>query len=273
MSKVKLIIFGGCYTALGSDNIAKRANTRGARTSLGWTVSIGASSHSEWFDNFLYRLSGGRTVQAAVNYTNDFSYDDNGVKNVVIYGDGNYVPSWDNGVATYSLPSNLRSDNKRYEVSIELENNYTIDNIKEKIDSYIKNNLDNEFDINNYQYDITGTGNKKYYDFKLLINGAISDSAYTIIVENNEIVAIVDNTKEISNNISTYSSNNINSDEQEELANKIKNNIIEENSNYEVISQKLKNIYISEENAYKTLILTEVHDKLTDSYFVKEDIL
>lgn len=274
MNKVGLIVFGACKTANGLDNISKRANSIGARTTIGWTVSISADSHSKWFQNFLYELSkSGRIVNAAVNYANSFSYNDNGVKNMIVYGDTQYVPTWDVGSETMYLVTNHQPQNTRYYVKIKLEKNYTMDSLGEIINSYIQNNIDKNFDIKNYMFEINGEGTRKYYDFNLLINGAMSDSAYTVVIDDNEIVEIVDNTKEIVNNISSFSLDAVYDVKQKRMADEIRNNINKLNYNYELVSQKIKTIYISKENKYKTLILSEIFDKLTQSYFVREDIL
>lgn len=69
-----------------TNNITSKSVSQGAKTAVGWTVSIGASSHSQWLSRYNNYLAAGYTVSQAVNYANSFSYTDNGVKNAKIYG-------------------------------------------------------------------------------------------------------------------------------------------------------------------------------------------
>lgn len=270
MNKVKLAIFGACQTAFGTDNIAKRANTAGAGTTLGWSVSIGSTSHSQWFNNFFTKLKqSGRTVQSAVDYANSFSYSDNGVKNVIVYGDTTYVPTWNTSSSTSS--NNPSQSDRGNTTNILLSDISNINSNKTIIEDYIKENMNKDFKIDDYSLEINGEGNRKYYDLKLLVNGAKTNSAYTIVIENNTIVEIIDNTIE-SFDWKNVKENTISKEEQSRIANEIKEKV-EKNDNYKVMSQKIETIYDIDYSEYKTLILTEVKEKSTNTLFVMEDLL
>lgn len=268
MNKVKLAIFGACQTASAFDNIAKRANDKGVETSLGWSVSIAAASHSQWFNNFFTELKkSGRTVQAAINYANSISYVDNRVKNVVIYGNPQYTPTWDTGLQSINQPLSYKQ--KEYVVSRKIEKTFDENNIKNIINTIIKEKISKDFNINDYYYEINGSGNTKYIDLSYMFNGAKTSSSYTIVIENNIITRIVDNTKPIPQNSLKNTITDLN---VKNYLNDIKKKLLSENKNYEIISQKSEIIYDIYDTKYKVLSFTEVKDVETQTFYVYENI-
>ncbi len=268
MNNVRLAIFGGCQTALGQDNLAKRANTSGVGTSMGWSVSIGASSHSQWFNNFFVELKkSGRTVQTAVNYANGFSYSDNGVKNVVIYGNTQYVPTWDSDI--YKATNILDIEKIEYIPNYKLKNSYEDKELKDFLNYFIKENINKNFNIDDYSYEINGTNITKYYDLNYLYNGAKTSSSYTIIVENDIVIKIIDNTKTFDQ---IENKNMITDSDRKQNLLDIKNEVLKQNKNYEIVSQKDEVIYDINDGKYKILSFTEIKDIETQTFYVLENI-
>ena len=278
MNKSALIIFAGCLTAssVTPTNIAQRANQLGVRTTLGWITSVDSTAHTLWLNAFHRKIAQSGSVKVAVDYANSLSYTDNRVKNVVIYGDTTYTPAWDNGASTLSLLKasqsllNIIEQPNLYNTSIQLNSNYTPEDVDILVENYIKNNIDEKFELDNYTREISGANNQ-YYDYKLLVNGAISDSAYTIVIDNNTIASIIDNTKEI--NSASASLHRTNSIQSSVTADSIKNDLLEKNPSYEIVKQDVKEIYLSEEGVFKTYILTEVYDTISNSYLVYSNII
>lgn len=278
MNKVALMIFAGCKTTdpSASTNLAKHANELGARTTMGWTTEIAPTSHTQWLKNFFSKLTKSSSIKVAVDYANGFAYVDNRVKNVVVYGDTLYTPAWDNGASTLNLlkiPQNLinvMEQENLHNTSIKLNSNYTSEDVDTLVENYIKNNIDEQFELDNYTREISGVDNQ-YYDYKLLVNGAISDSAYTVVIDNNTITSVIDNTKEINlASASLYGTNNIQSSN---IANSIKSDLLEQNPSYEILNQEIKEVYISEDGVIRTYIFTEVYDTGANNYFVHEKVL
>lgn len=81
LSNVKLITFAGCNTATnGDDNIVAKAHNAGATTTIGWTKSIGAGSHTNWLKRYNDYLNKGYTVEQAMSHADSYTYLDSDVK-------------------------------------------------------------------------------------------------------------------------------------------------------------------------------------------------
>ena len=102
-SDVKLVVFAGCDTAKGfgitdsgltdpndAANIAQEAYLRGADCAIGWDFEVYANSLGPWCENFNLALAEGKTVNEAIAYANSDNYIWNSVKNVRVYGNGNF---------------------------------------------------------------------------------------------------------------------------------------------------------------------------------------
>ncbi len=74
MDFVDLVVFAGCKTATGNDNIAKRANQYGAKVSIGWKNPVYDGSHKNWLERFNNCLAKGQTIEQAISYADSFIY-------------------------------------------------------------------------------------------------------------------------------------------------------------------------------------------------------
>ncbi len=66
--------------------------------------------------------------------------------------------------------------------------------IEERINQIIKKEISSKFDPIDYKIEINGV-NKQVYDYVLYIYGVRTDLGYSIIMENNKILSVYDNTR------------------------------------------------------------------------------
>lgn len=195
LSNTKLVVYDACSTASNSDgtgiNLCSTTLNRGADAVLGWTDTIGVDDAFKWQKRFQNHLALGYTINASIKQADRYNdYNNNvNIKSHRLYGNG-AVPikrsrSIING--TDVRPRSLEFKN------IELFYN----NIDFKaLENEIKK-CNATFSIDDYNITITSTSstNKNFViDLQMIFNGAITNSGYTIIVENNVVTDIVDNT-------------------------------------------------------------------------------
>lgn len=198
MSKVKLAVFAGCETGKGNSNIAKTANTKGAKASIGWKVSIEAGSHTSWLQRFWNTATTSSTLNMALMNADSYTYSDNGVKSYNKYG------TWTSSLA--SLPASLTSnntssnvENRKFSVNIDI-NNKNQDEIVNIISNWIKTHINESFNINDYTLEINNNGEYLIYDLVLIINNEIKTKlGYTIFIKDDVIFNIFDNLNLIKN--------------------------------------------------------------------------
>ncbi len=183
MQNNKLSVFGGCNTASGTDNITKRAYSSGSDAAIGWTQSVGASSHSQWLSRFTNELANGKSVSEAAQYANGFTYSDTNVKAYKIYGD-----------TTLVIKRNVQR-NELTERHVNLTERINVDISQGQIThltDYMEKHLG--IDIENVRIEITdlldGNG---VVDYKLLIGDCETTSGYVAIINNNNVKEIYKN--------------------------------------------------------------------------------
>lgn len=210
LSKVKFAMLEGCETAKGTNNITKYFVDQGATASLGWSTEINTFSAKSWLTNFWDKISQGSTIQQANTYANSKTYLASSIKNTVLYGNTGYILN--------NLSYSYLNQNKKY-YEVEKENNEIRINKKlsnidyeNQIADIIKNRINNNFDINDYEVTISKSDNKTIIDYIYKVNGIIVELGYTAFVENGFITSIFDNTEnrnllELKTEILTISNN------------------------------------------------------------------
>ncbi len=171
-SGVKLITFAACDTASTDDNICKRAYDNGAKTTIGWTKTVGAGSHTNWLKRYNDYLNKGYTVKQSAAHADSYSYVDKNVKAYKIYGDENLkLTKQTKGIKVFSKTGERKPS---YKVSFTDE---TV--LYSEMAKRIKG-----FDIK--EYDICHTENGLYLviDLEKQLDGIRTTEGYTIIVEN-----------------------------------------------------------------------------------------
>lgn len=204
-NRVKLAIFLACETGQETSNtdinlaynVFKKSNW--TTTSIGWHQEIWDTAASAWMDNFNSRLASGYSVSSALNYANSQSYSDNRVKDLAFYGNQSLVLSSQNVVMR-------QNELETQEQAETCENNITyvnedvhFDGTTETLDNVVEliKQKDKNFNVEDYEVNIFKLSNEyQYYTIELTrkIDDIYTDSAYTIIVNNNKVVQIANNT-------------------------------------------------------------------------------
>jgi len=216
MKNVKLIIFAGCNTANGSNNIAKEANEMGAKISIGWTVSVNAFSHSAWLYRFNEHISKGYTIKESMEYADEGPLMHSSVRKHFYYGDLN----------TYlGMGSCTKSSNNVDKRKI----NYYYGNSIQDVYSSIKK-IDESFLIKDYKQEFVENQNGKYYQFYKLKDGAKTLIGYTVSVVDGRIKVFKNDEKfDINKN------NTVEKDSKTNIENKLRSKSLGE---YKIISSE-----------------------------------
>lgn len=185
MSGNKLSVFGACNTANGSDNIAKRAYDKGSKSTIGWTVTVDASSHSKWLQRFSNELANGKTVQNAAQYANGFTYTDSSVKSYKIYGNSALVVK-----KSATSQDDSRAIVLNQTINVDLQNNQL-----QELDDYLRNELD--LDVDNMKVEVTKLdGSDGVVDYKIMVNECETTMGYVAIINDGIVTDFYNNTIE-----------------------------------------------------------------------------
>lgn len=215
-SNTKFVEYIGCKTGSGSTNLVTRTRDEGAECVLGKQDSVQTGSQTLWTNRFNYKLSLGDSVNNAVNYANGFTYNDSRVKKNLIKGNGNLKIKKskssraldirkdisenfsEESLATYERHAKEFDERKTVEISKIAQRSLTGD-IKTDTTNQLASTIKG-FDSNNYKQVVSEGAYEGDYiiDYLELVNGCETESGYSVIVENNTIKAIYDNTIPIS---------------------------------------------------------------------------
>ncbi len=208
LTNTRLIIFGGCLTAENphsSDRpLAQRATDLGAKSSIGWTTEIAVATTPYYMEKLIEGLKLGKSVQGAIDHANSYNYADSRLKNAYAFGDTSIKITLNNATYSNSYQS-ISSKNKLKEYDIQLDQNSLAEiNPKDFTINYIKENLNSDFDIEDYE--IFESENKRNISFTFAPYGIRTDNIYTAIVENDSVVKITsfinDDLKELKKQLS-----------------------------------------------------------------------
>lgn len=289
-SSKKLVTLASCNSAgmgwdivendpySGFGGIASQISAEGAQMTIGWYNKLNSESGPDWLDHFHAKLQTGARVSEAVNYANSKFY---------VYGNvrDNYYFYWSDTALTISESNSLSTNVlvKENENILKLNNNKNTYNVTQ-IENVIKL-YDTNFETDNYEKQISSGGysknmsngvvtkNNRYIDYIEKIGDFVTNSAYTVeIDENDNIVAVYDYTKNLNNNIRT--TNNVEytiTDEQKnyylELA---KSNIANVN---DIVSENIKFVYDLDESKKYVYIDIDLNDNYdVNNIFYKYEI-
>lgn len=172
MNKTYIVIFLGCNTGEGSDNLVTAAKSQGSKVSIGWKEKI-YDDAAMWVERFMISLNSGGTINTAIDYANSYLYPHSSSKAYYIaLGNASYKNMTLKNLQSQSIV-NIRSE---------------IENIKDYEVNYTKNE----------SYDII--------DYTLLINGFKSQLGYTVFKYPDKII-IYDNTTNEIKQINNYAKN------------------------------------------------------------------
>lgn len=269
LSNVDLAIFQGCSTAANSSsNLPKYANSQGARVAIGWASDIYQSDSLPWIKRFFSNGSLNNNVTNMVNYANSFGYTTSDIKNTRVYGNGStsVFPA-----SVKQLMSAINIDNRKNTINEPYNtNSSSLQEIKSKIISLIKENIDKEINENDFIIETAQNDSGKIYDLYFTINGVKTSLGYTVFI-NHDGTIITD----IYNNMNNYAPETLKKEKNLTIENKLnkitttKFNEINKNAinivkleNFNATTEVVDtfNYYnVSEEKLYQiTLIKTEL---------------
>ena len=202
--KVKLMVFAGCETAKGTNNITKRTKDYGALATIGWTILVGDESMYQWSNKFNNCIALGYTIQNAINYANSFNYGDNTCKSYKLYGNGSQVLKRTTSTAAINtLAAEDASVSKVSNAEINISNVTS----KSKVEKIIRDCF-SDFAFNDFEIDVAISGDDKAtLTVVEKIGDFVTQNAYVLFYENGKITKIYDRTvRELSvSSINTYS--------------------------------------------------------------------
>ena len=189
MSNVDFAFFAGCETAKGSGNITEYAKNRGAKTTLGWTVSVNDADAYAWEQKFFTKLKSGATISSAVNYANGFTYTTTTVKNTKLYGN---TGAKINNVYELETMSIKNNDISEIYINEKLSDKTISEN---QISNIIASKVNKQFDAADFIVESAVNDDGIIYDYYLKINNIKTNIGYTVFTSNNVVTKIVDNMK------------------------------------------------------------------------------
>lgn len=196
-SKVKLITYAGCKTSYNPiqdySNISVETYRKGAKNVVGFQQEVYTSSLIEWMKKYHDKLKSGGTVVQAIQYANNYSYNDSRVKDIGFFGPSNTtISSVDNTIYSSNL---LNTDNQNTTIvtnSIEFTNdNEDLENILTYLESKYS-----EFNKNDYEVKVyTLNKEQNCYSIDLIkkIGDYYTNLGYSIGVENGKVTSVTDN--------------------------------------------------------------------------------
>ncbi|MCI8567822.1 MAG: hypothetical protein HFG48_00715 [Bacilli bacterium] len=188
LSNIKLVVFMGCNTAAVPENMGNRTNitvytkSLGARTTIGWDKEIAQLDTLKWTRRFFSALQAGFNVQDAANFANNDLYSNSNIKS-------NYVM----GVGTATLNSSatvMRKISNSYSAKFDV----TSDSVKDNIAKYIVDNINFTFNEDDFLIETVKNSNGIVYDYYFSPCGIKTILGYTVVIDNNSNISVVDNT-------------------------------------------------------------------------------
>ena len=204
LSNAKLYVYDACLTASddGSGrNLCTETIASGVECVIGWTQSIGASDALQWQIRFQSKLVAGDSVISSANYANTFSYNNNTtIKSWIIYGNQNLIVNEEVALNIVSTNNEgLSSELNKPNIPYHEHNDATIKTVLSKNFATFS---DNEAFVT---VSYTNPSRTNYViDYYYFHEGFVTDSGYSIIVENGVIVLMRDNTIAQDEKTTTY---------------------------------------------------------------------
>lgn len=266
LSQTKLMVFAACQTASGTTNIAKNAADMGADATIGWTVSVGASSHTKWLKRFCDEIAAGSTVKRAKEYADSFNYSDNDVKKGKIYGsDSTTVKS----VSNFDVMAVRNDEDNKRATKIAGRVAFTEDDLE----GFVKRVVSaGKLNINLKDFEIQYNGGT--VDLIYVINGVETLYGYSIILDNGYATKVY---KNMGDNNSSFARMTIQKRTFSEIADSViefekSESVSRLDPSYTVLGQETKHIFDIEMNKEYLVILTDYMDE-SGAYGRSEDLI
>lgn len=277
LQNTQIAIFLGCETAKTTDNITKYVQRQGATVTTGWVYEIYKKDAPKWSAAFFKKLKAGKTFRESYKYANslDYVYNER-MKTHRVYGDATIT-----GKAVALTPLSLNEIQEEDDFDTRKTISFTIsdDDVEKLIINKIKNEFDNDFDVNDYEREISESPDGPIYDYSLMIGDAKTTHGYTAIVEDNN-VEIYDNMGDFkekakyiidiqANSCSIANANDNNS--LEKLIEKIVLKYKDTYKGFDVSFYSTKKYYNDEEKRIVTGVNIKVEDPKSGAYSIYTD--
>lgn len=277
---VKMAIFLACQTGNGDDNLVYDVFRRSGWTtiSMGWRQDISQGSAKEWISNFNSKLATGANVDNSLSYANGKSYSDSRVKDLSFYGPG--------GTVLKKQRASSASNNGTSPITIDESNvnkiynkNFYYDGTEESKTNLIAaiTSINNSFKAEQYEinsYKIKNDGSYYTIDFTYKEGEFYTNSSYTVIVEDNYVTQIIDNTKN-KDLVSIQSETNFADDELIETAKNAAKNELETSNEISLFKQNFNNnieIIGQEIRLFKDLEKNKNYIQIFTTYKFEENV-
>lgn len=202
-TKVKLAVFLACNTGNGDGNLAydvfKRSNW--TTTSLGWKNEILEADAKKWAEYFYKKLATGATIDQSMVYAGSQKYNNGNIKDLSFFGNGNMIASKKS--RAINMQEEIEGNIEQFKEKVKINDEEVEKEITEFMQKYNSGYKKDDFDIS--VYDIKEDGSLKIIDLTYKVGKFITNSQYSIIVENGYITQIADNTIKNENNYNVYS--------------------------------------------------------------------
>lgn len=273
-SKVDLVILGGCNTGSTSEGITAQIYKKGASAVIGFRDEVLMSSLRDWCRNF-FKMLNGRDLKTSIQYANSQFYEDTRVTKTRLYCKDNIFIGSSKNANNLKENTNLNKLDEQKKYYPDKDIMFYTQNDISSVSDFLKTKNKN-FNISNYDIKI----NDSFYNDEIVktiyleykIGDFYTNSGYTVILENNKIKEVVDNSIELNLNeeeIEELEQYKLSEEKLLEYKNKAKNEILSKNDI--LISedeQSIKLIYDIKENKKYISIIYKVKSKETFDYNV-----
>lgn len=274
----KLVIVSACYGGL-ANGIANTFELNGADASIGWKKVVDDTTLSDYTSYLTEFLGNGETIRNSILNTNkimlDKCFESSSVFSYQTYGNV-YNTILGNGTKTYGTKENgenvWENTENHYYINTDIEYNYKEDNDIEII-KYIKENIDNKFEENNFQKTVMevlpGYENSDLIlTYRYKVNDILSDFGYSIIINNGKAKEIKMHGQKLYeyNNKTAIYYDDYSEEKIREYVNKC------DNSDDLIKDQVIERYFDSETLSIKTDILTTYEDDNGSIYCTRNRI-
>ena len=290
----KLVLLLGCKTGKEQtasydvnlvDKIYDNRDDYHPNVVIGFRTTVREDDLEKWSSSFNKRLQEGKTVFVCVSNTLAQTYKDDNIKNIYFRGDldlafNNSIYTNVNSINTIKSSTSMNENEKEILIN---------DNVKYKTEDDIVN-VENilttrfsSFNVNDYKVEINKAiiNDDEYpvIDYKYRIGEFCTNSAYTIIIKDDKVWKVIDNTLPVNlENDEIENLKKIKVEENEKIE-KFKDEAIEEakkENNVFKILEKLQNVklwYDLEENKKYVLIETPILRKEENGKYFEDLIM
>lgn len=275
----KLITLASCNSGgngtASQDSIAYKMANLGAQMVVGWYTGLNNESGPDWLNHYHDKLAQGATVQEAISYASSQFYVYGNVRNTHLCYNTISALS-DENISTISTNDTEEINNKNILLEKDISQfnaSYAEELIKMDNSNFNIDNYEKRISEGSYSSDIsTGIVQKEesYIDYVLKMGDFITNSAYTVVLDNNNnIKEINDYTKNTVSAISINSDVNefyISDEQTNYYLDKAKANITHQEDIEKIDIEFYYDLDENKKYAYVSITLNDNYDIQTEYY-------